>query len=79
MYSLLAYGVIQALDANLMVPWLFSEMVNLHPIAIVVAILVFGALWGVVGVIIAIPMAALVKSVLSIVLERRQKQEEVTQ
>ncbi len=79
MYSLLAYGVIQALDANLMVPWLFSEMVNLHPIAIVVAILVFGALWGVVGVIIAIPMAALVKSVLSIVLERRQKQAEVTQ
>lgn len=71
LYSVIAYGVIQALDANLLVPWLFSEMVNLHPVAIIVAILVFGAVWGVVGVIVAIPMAALVKSVLSIVLERR--------
>ncbi len=71
LYSLLAYAAVQALDANLMVPWLFSEMVNLHPIAIIVAILVFGSLWGIIGVVIAIPMASLVKSVLSIVMERR--------
>ncbi|ATX81812.1 putative permease [Mariprofundus ferrinatatus] len=72
-YSVLAYGVVQAIDANVIVPWLFSEIVNLHPIAIIVAILLFGSLWGIVGVVIAIPMAALVKSVVSIVLERRQR------
>jgi len=71
-YSVLAYAVVQAIDANVIVPWLFSEIVNLHPIAIIVAILLFGSLWGIVGVMIAIPMAALVKSVVSIVLERRQ-------
>ncbi len=70
-YSVLAYAIVQAVDANVVVPWLFSEIVNLHPIAIIVAILVFGSLWGIMGVIIAIPMAALVKSVVSIVLERR--------
>ncbi len=70
-YSVLAYAIVQTIDANVVVPWLFSEIVNLHPIAIIVAILVFGSLWGIVGVIIAIPMAALVKSVVSIVLERR--------
>ncbi len=70
-YSVLAYGIVQAIDANVVIPWLFSEIVNLHPIAIIVGILVFGSLWGIVGVIIAIPMAALVKSVVSIVLERR--------
>lgn len=70
-YSVLAYGVVQAVDANVIVPWLFSEIVNLHPIAIIVAILMFGSLWGIVGVVVAIPMAALVKSVISIVLERR--------
>ena len=70
LYALLAYGIVQALDANLLVPWLFSEMVNLHPIAIIVAILAFGAMWGLLGVVIAIPMAALVKSVLSIMFER---------
>jgi len=70
-YSILAYAIVQAIDANVIVPWLFSEIVNLHPIAIIVAILLFGSLWGIIGVIIAIPMAALVKSVVSIVLERR--------
>ncbi|PIP01908.1 MAG: AI-2E family transporter [Zetaproteobacteria bacterium CG12_big_fil_rev_8_21_14_0_65_54_13] len=70
-YSVLAYIIVQAIDANVIVPWLFSEIVNLHPIAIIVAILVFGSLWGIIGVIVAIPMAALVKSVVSIVLERR--------
>ncbi|MDX8401166.1 MAG: AI-2E family transporter [Mariprofundaceae bacterium] len=71
LYALLAYAAVQALDANLLVPWLFSEMVNLHPVAIIVAVLVFGGFWGIVGVVIAIPLAALVKSVLAIVMERR--------
>ncbi|MDQ6999061.1 MAG: AI-2E family transporter [Mariprofundus sp.] len=70
-YAVMAYAIVQTIDANIVVPWLFSEIVNLHPVAIIVAILVFGSLWGIIGVIIAIPMAALVKSVVSIVLERR--------
>jgi len=65
LYALIAYTIIQILDGNLLVPLLFSGMVNLHPIAIVVAILFFGSLWGIVGVFIAIPMAALVQSVLN--------------
>lgn len=76
MYALIAYAVVQLLDANMLVPWLFSEVVDLHPIAIVVAILVFGSLWGVLGVFIAIPMAALVHSVLRIIMNRRSPQQE---
>ena len=45
-YLMLAYGIIQALDGNVVVPLLFSEAVNLHPVAIIVAVLVFGGLWG---------------------------------
>jgi len=73
LYGLLAYTVIQLIDANIIVPWMFSEMVNLHPVAIIVAILIFGSLWGVVGVFIAIPMAALVQSVLTIIFERGKR------
>jgi len=62
-YIMLAYLVIQALDGNLLVPLLFSEAVNLHPVAIIVAILVFGGLWGFWGVFFAIPLATLVKAV----------------
>ncbi len=59
------YGIIQALDGNVLVPLLFSEAVNLHPIAIIVAVLFFGGVWGFWGVFFAIPLATLIKAVLS--------------
>jgi putative permease len=59
-----AYLVIQALDGNVLVPLLFGEVVNIHPIAIIVAILVFGGLWGFWGVFFAIPLATLVNAVI---------------
>ena len=47
---LAVYTVIQLLDANVLVPIIFSETVNLHPVAIIAAVLVFGGLWGLAGV-----------------------------
>lgn len=64
-YLLLAYAIIQALDGNVLVPLLFSEAVNLHPISIIIAVLVFGTLWGFWGVFFAIPLATLVKAILN--------------
>lgn len=61
-----AYLVLQFLDGNVLVPILFSEAVNLHPVAIIVAILVFGGLWGFWGVFFAIPLATLVKALINI-------------
>ena len=63
-YLMLVYLVIQFLDGNLLVPLLFSEVVDLHPAAILTAILVFGGLWGVWGVLFAIPLASLIDVVL---------------
>lgn len=61
----IVYGVIQALDGNVLVPLLFSEAVNMHPVAIIVSVLVFGGIWGLWGVFFAIPLATLVKAILS--------------
>ena len=60
-----AYVVIQVLDGNVLVPLLFSEAVNLHPVAIVISVLFFGGLWGLWGVFFAIPLATLVNAILS--------------
>ena len=65
MYLVIAYSIIQALDGVVLVPVLFSEAVNLHAIAIIVAILFFGGLWGFWGVFFAIPLATVVKAVLT--------------
>ncbi len=62
-YIVIAYSFIQLLDGNLLVPLLLSEVVNLHPVAIIVAVLVFGGLWGVWGLFFAIPLATLFHSV----------------
>jgi len=64
-YLMLVYGIIQAIDGNLLVPLLFSEAVNLHPVAIIIAIIFFGGMWGLWGVFFAIPLATLVKAVLN--------------
>ena len=62
-YLVISYTVIQALDGNILVPLLFSEAVNLHPVAIIASVLVFGGVWGFWGVFFAIPLATLVKAV----------------
>jgi putative permease len=63
-YLMVLYGVIQTLDGNVLVPLLFSEAVNLHPVAIICAVLLFGGLWGFWGIFFAIPLATLFKAVM---------------
>lgn len=63
LWLFVVYGTIQLIDGNMLVPLLFSEVVNLHPVAIIVAVLLFGGIWGFWGVFFAIPLATLVKAV----------------
>ena len=63
-WVVVAYGIIQALDGNVLVPLLFSEVVDLHPVAIILAVLIFGGIWGFWGVFFAIPLATVVNAVL---------------
>lgn len=64
-YLMLVYTITQILDGNLLVPLLFSEAVNLHPLVIIVAVIFFGGLWGFWGVFFAIPLATLVKAIIT--------------
>ncbi|MFQ0972722.1 AI-2E family transporter [Gilliamella sp. CG35] len=64
-YLIFFYVLIQALDGNLLVPCLFSEKLNLHPLVIILAVIVFGGLWGFWGIFFAIPLATLVKAIIN--------------
>ncbi|ELY4818383.1 AI-2E family transporter [Cronobacter malonaticus] len=57
------YLIIQGLDGNVLVPVLFSEAVNLHPLVIILSVVIFGGLWGFWGIFFAIPLATLIKAV----------------
>lgn len=64
MWILIAYAIIQTLDANVLVPLIFSEAVNMHPVAIIIAILIFGGIWGFWGVFFAIPLATVIQAII---------------
>ncbi|OGT25986.1 MAG: AI-2E family transporter [Gammaproteobacteria bacterium RIFCSPLOWO2_02_FULL_42_14] len=63
-YLLVAYAVIVVLDANVLVPWLFSEAMDLHPVVIILSVLIFGGIWGFWGIFFAIPLATVMDAVL---------------
>ena len=58
-----AYLILQILDGNLLVPILFSDAVKLHPVVIMLAVFVFGGMFGFWGVFFAIPIATLIKAI----------------
>lgn len=62
---LAAYAIILVLDAYLLVPFLFSEAMNLHPVVIILSVVIFGAIWGFWGVFFSIPLATLADVVLT--------------
>ena len=57
------YLLLQALDGNLLVPLIFSDAVKLHPVIIILAVFVFGSMFGFWGVFLAIPIATFVKAI----------------
>ena len=67
----LLYVVIQQLENHLLVPRIMAEGTGLNPIAVIIAILVAAKLAGIVGVLLAVPAAIIVKVVVDEWLEQR--------
>jgi len=65
LWVMVVYSIIQVIDGNIIVPLMFSEAVNLHPVAIMIAVLFFGGVWGFWGIFFAIPLATLVQVVIT--------------
>ncbi len=62
--TLAVYMGVQMVDANYLTPVIIGRETNTHPVAIIVAILLCGSLWGFWGVFFAVPILVVVKSVL---------------
>lgn len=55
----IVYGIGQALESTFLTPKLVGERIGLHPLAVILALLAFGSLFGFVGVLLALPLAAI--------------------
>jgi predicted PurR-regulated permease PerM len=60
---LIFYSVVQFIEGNILTPFIVGSRVKLHPLAVMVAFLFWGILWGVPGAILAVPLTATVKVV----------------
>lgn len=52
------------LEGMLLTPWLVGEKIGLHPVAVIFAVLAGGQLFGFVGILLALPIAAVIAVVL---------------
>jgi putative permease len=64
-YLVIVFFVIITVDGNILFPLLFSQTMDLHPLAIILSVLIFGGIWGFWGVFFAIPLATLVNAVIN--------------
>lgn len=56
----IVYGIGQVVESVYLTPRLVGERIGLHPIAVILALLAFGALFGFIGVLLALPLSAVV-------------------
>ncbi|MEC5422163.1 AI-2E family transporter [Virgibacillus sp. C22-A2] len=53
--------VIQLVESNLLAPYIVGKSINIHPVAIIFALLLGGQLFGIIGMIIAVPVMTILK------------------
>ena len=54
------FAVGQTLEGMVLVPWLVGDRIGLHPVAVIFAVLAGGQLFGFTGVLLALPVAAVI-------------------
>ncbi|MEX2524950.1 MAG: AI-2E family transporter [Gammaproteobacteria bacterium] len=59
-YVGLVFGIGQAIEGMLLSPWLVGERIGLHPVAVIFAVMAGGQLFGFLGVLLALPLAAVI-------------------
>jgi predicted PurR-regulated permease PerM len=55
---LAVYGIGQLLEGYVLIPWLVGDRIGLHPLVVIFALLAFGQLFGFAGVLLALPVSA---------------------
>jgi len=71
-YTLIALIIIQQIDGNILQPRIIGSKVGLEPFWIITAVLIFGSYWGIIGMLIAVPFTALIKTILKRIVDKKR-------
>jgi predicted PurR-regulated permease PerM len=61
LYVLIIYYVIQLIDNNYIVPKIVASKVRINALVSILVVLAFGALWGIPGMFLSIPITSIIK------------------
>ena len=62
---LIVFGIVQALEGNFITPYVMSSKISLNPLVIIFGLLLGGFLWGALGMILSLPLMAIINIVLN--------------
>ena len=54
-------AIIHIIIGNIIEPKIFGQAFNLHPVTIIVALISWGLVWGITGMLLAVPLTAIIK------------------
>jgi predicted PurR-regulated permease PerM len=61
LYVLIMYGVIQVIDNNFLIPQIVASRVKINALVSIISVIIGGAIWGIPGMFLSIPLIAIVK------------------
>ena len=61
---LIFYGFVQTLEGNILTPKIVGDKVNINPLVAILSLVIFGSLWGVGGVVLALPLISITRIIL---------------
>ncbi|MDO8469448.1 MAG: AI-2E family transporter [bacterium] len=73
-YAIIFFMILQQVENHLLIPLIMGKSVEVHPVAVILALLVGGTVAGLVGILLAVPFAVLVKEVLEHIAEQKRRQ-----
>ena len=76
--TLIAVVIAQLLESNFLQPLVMGKTMKLHPVTIMIGLLLFGSFFGILGMILATPIIAIMKSILLFINEKFSLMERVT-
>jgi predicted PurR-regulated permease PerM len=78
-FVIIVFVIAQLIEGMIITPLLSQKFIGLSPVLVIMALAVGGALWGFLGALLAIPLAGILFEFLKEFLERRKKEEKLTE
>ncbi len=77
LYAMLLFIIVQQLENNLLVPLFMKKAVNIHPVVALFAIMAGYQLFGVIGMVIAVPTSVVIQDVIEERVEKKRSARDV--